>query len=270
MTGLVISGAEVRAGQKAILAGVSLSAEKGTVTGLLGPNGAGKSTLILAALGLVPLAAGRVTFEGAELPGMRPADRARLCAYVEQAATTAERLTVRDVVALGRVPFQSAWQAAPSERDEELVATTLAELGMAAFANRLYHTLSGGEQQRVQIARALAQEPRLLLLDEPTSHLDIRAQLMVLETLRRRANSGCMVLVALHDLNLASRYCDRLVILDAGRVAAEGPPADVLDPALLRAVYGVHATIAQLPDTPAPLVIYDRPAVEDDSAAKYD
>src|SRR5690606_33539797 len=133
---------EVRAGDKAILAGAGFSAATGMVTGLLGPNGAGKSTLISAVLGLVPLAAGTIAFEGADLPGMPPAARARLCAHVEQSATTSERLTVRDVVALGRVPFQSTWRAATS-RDEQVVAAALAETGMAAFAARLYHSLSG-------------------------------------------------------------------------------------------------------------------------------
>lgn len=260
MSGLAISDASVTAGDRKVLDGVSLSAATGEVTGLIGPNGAGKSTLIASVLGLRPLAAGRVSFGDADLLAMPAAERAKLCALVEQFATTSERLSVRDVVGLGRLPFQSTWSTL-GPRDDAIVTEAIAELGLDAFAGRLYHTLSGGEQQRVQLARALAQEPKLLLLDEPTSHLDIRAQLVVLELLRRRAQSGCTVVVALHDLNLAARYCDRLVVLSAGRVAAAGTPAEVLRADLLREVYGIEAEVIQRPDGASPLVIYDR-AVE--------
>ncbi|MDB5587692.1 MAG: iron transporter ATP-binding protein [Devosia sp.] len=257
MSGLVVQGVTVKAGERTILDGAGFTAPAGAVTGLIGPNGAGKSTMIGAVMGLRRLVRGTIAFDGANLPAMLPAERARLCAHVEQFATTTERLTVGDVVGLGRVPFQSAWQAAPSAQDETAVASALAAMGMATFANRLYQLLSGGEQQRVQIARALAQEPRMLLLDEPTSHLDIKAQLLVLDVLRAQAQAGCTVLLAMHDLNLAARYCDHLVVLDAGKVVAEGTPADVLDPDLLLRVYGVAATIVQVPGKPYPLVIYD-------------
>lgn len=267
MSGLVVRDAEVRAGGRAILAAASFTAPIGAVTGIIGPNGAGKSTLIGAVLGLRPLATGTIAFEGADLPNMPAADRAKLCAYVEQSADTPERLTVRDVVALGRVPFQSAWQSAPTAEDEAIVAAAIAELALGAFTARLYHTLSGGEQQRVQIARALAQEPRLLLLDEPTSHLDIQAQLLTLDLLTRRARAGCTVVLAMHDLNLAARYCDHLVALNAGSTVAEGAPADVLTPERLLDVYGVHASIIRLPGSAVPHVIYDR-AELDDSAPK--
>lgn len=257
MSGLVAQGVTVRAGARTILDGAGFMAPTGAVTALIGPNGAGKSTLIGAVMGLRRLAGGTIAFDDTNLLAMPAAERAKLCAHVEQFATTTERLTVGDVVALGRVPFQSAWQSAPSERDDAVVASALAAMDMSAFANRLYHLLSGGEQQRVQIARALAQEPRLLLLDEPTSHLDIRAQLLVLDVLRHQAQAGCTVVLAMHDLNLAARYCDHLVVLDTGKVVAEGTPADVLDPDLLLRVYGVAATIVQVPGKPYPLVIYD-------------
>ena len=257
MSGLVVGHLQVRAGKSTILDDVSCSAPAGKITGLIGPNGAGKSTLIGAVVGLRPTARGEVTFEGRALLGLPPAERARLLAHVEQAATTTERLRVRDVVRLGRIPFQSTWQATPSTEDEAIVEDAIGELGIAPFAGRLYHSLSGGEQQRVQLARALAQQPRLLLLDEPTSHLDIEAQLRVLGLLRRRAAAGCTVLVALHDLNLAARFCDHLVVLQHGRVAAEGRPADVLTAALLRDVYRVHAMVSTPAGSSHPHVIYD-------------
>jgi iron complex transport system ATP-binding protein len=260
MSDLVFRDVRVIAGHRLILEGVSFTASHGEITALIGPNGAGKSTLIGAALGLRPLDVGSVSFDGENLPGIPASRRATFCAYVEQSASTTERLLVRDVVALGRLPFQSMWQPEGTNQDERTVDTAIAELGLAEFAGRLYHTLSGGEQQRVQVARALAQQPRLLLLDEPTSHLDIEAQLLVLETLRRRASEGCTVVLALHDLNLAARFCDRLVVLKSGRLAAAGPPCEVLTPDLLLDVYGVHAEIVRLPGGAHPLVVYDRAA----------
>jgi len=257
MSGLAVSHLQVRASKATILDDVSFSAPGGAITGLIGPNGAGKSTLIGAVVGLRPTERGEVTFKGRALLSLPPAERARLLAHVEQSATTTERLRVRDVVRLGRIPFQSTWQATPSAEDEAIVDGAMAELAIEPFARRLYHSLSGGEQQRVQLARALAQQPRLLLLDEPTSHLDIEAQLRVLGLLRRRAAAGCTVLVALHDLNLAARFCDHLVVLKQGRVAAEGKPAEVLTAALLRDVYRVHATVSTLAESSHPHVIYD-------------
>ena len=269
MSGLVVSNVEVRAGDISILSGTGFTAPAGAVTGLIGPNGAGKSTLIGAIVGLRGLSRGAISFDGTELPQIRPAERARLVAYIEQSSTTSERLTVRDVVALGRIPFQSTWQSAPSPTDERVVEAAIDELGVRDFAGRLYHSLSGGEQQRVHLARALAQQPRLLLLDEPTSHLDIKAQLLVLDLLRRLTQAGSTVLLAMHDLNLAARFCDHLVVMHGGRVVAEGPPSEVLTPPLLLEVYGVHADIVTLPGSAYPLVIYDR-AAETVSAPKSD
>lgn len=260
MSGLAVEDVTVRVGEQAILSGVACAAPAGAITALIGPNGAGKSTLIAAILGQRSLATGRIRFGDADITTLPPAERARLAAHVEQSATTTERLNVRDVVALGRIPFQSGWRVPSDPAEDVIIDTALDEMGVTSLSQRLYHTLSGGEAQRVQIARALAQRPRLLLLDEPTSHLDVQAQLLVLDRLRRLANAGCTVLLALHDLNLAARLADHLIVLGAGAVAAEGAPAAVLEPGLLRAVYGVEARVLRLPDTPYPVVIYDRPA----------
>jgi iron complex transport system ATP-binding protein len=253
---LVVSGLSVSKSGKSILSGVSFTAPAGTVTGLIGPNGAGKSTLLCALLGLVP-ATGTAQFEGHNLPAMPRRDRARMVAFVEQSASTEERLTVRDVVALGRIPHEPAWQSGPDPIDAAIVDDALAETGMTAFATRRFDTLSGGEQQRVHLARALAQEPRLLLLDEPTSHLDIRAQLQLLALLRHKAAKGMTVLLALHDLNLAARFCDHLVMLSDGALAAEGAPREVLTPDLLGTVYGVNARLVSDPVSDHPLIVYD-------------
>ena len=255
----MLEAVSVRAGPAVLLDGVSCRAGAGKLTGLIGPNGAGKSTLLRAALGLVPLAAGSIGFDGLDLPAMPRRARAQLSALVEQSGAAEVQLTGREVVALGRIPFQSIWQAAPSPEDEVAVTAALVAVGMADLAQRPYHTLSGGEQQRLQVARALAQAPRLLLLDEPTNHLDIQAQLSILALLRRRARDGATVLLALHDLNLAAAFCDELVVLQQGRLVAQGMPEAVLTPALLRMVYGVEASVMVHPHSGRPMIAYAAP-----------
>lgn len=259
-TGLVVTNATVIAGGRPILDGVDFSAEPGKLTGLIGPNGAGKSTLMRAVIGVVPLDTGGVTFESADLPTMPRRTRAQMSAFVEQTGSSEVHLSAREVVMLGRIPFQSIWQSAPSPDDEKLADDALAAVGMSQFSDRLYHSLSGGEQQRLHIARALAQQPKLLLLDEPTNHLDVNAQLTILNQLRSRARAGATVLLALHDLNLAAAFCDSLVVLHQGRQVAEGPPEQVLTPALLRRVYNIEATLLQHPRTGRPMIAYDLPA----------
>ena len=255
--GLAVRDVSVRLGAQTILDAVDVVAEPGTVTGLIGPNGAGKSTLLHTILGLTPTEGGSVTFEGADLLAMPRRSRAQIAAFVEQSASTEARLTAHEVVMLGRIPFQTVWQVAPTPQDTQVADAALASVDMTSFAARPYHTLSGGEQQRAQIARALAQQPRLLLLDEPTSHLDIHAQLATLTQLRQRAVAGTTVVLALHDLNLAAGFCDRLVLLHNGKVVATGTPEEVLTPALLRSVYGVEATVLRHPDSGRPLIAYD-------------
>ena len=259
MSGLVVSDLSVTLGGKAILSDIALTATPGRLTGLIGPNGAGKSTLMRALLKLTPLTSGTVTFDGADLLAMPGRTRAKITAFVEQSGSTDARLTAREVVMLGRIPFQSVWQSEPSPTDLGEAETALAAVQMTAFADRLFHTLSGGEQQRILIARALAQQPRLLILDEPTSHLDVHAQLTTLDLLRRRAQAGATVVLALHDLNLAAAFCDSLIVLHDGHLAVQGTPEHVLTPALLRTVYGVDATLLRHPQTGRPLIAYDLP-----------
>lgn len=259
MSGLIVSDASISAGGKTIVDRVDLTAAQGHVTGLIGPNGAGKSSLMRAILGLQPLHAGSVHFGGTDLLALGRRDRARISAFVEQSGATDAHISARDVVMLGRIPFQSVWQTSPSPSDELAVAEALEAVGMATYGSQPYETLSGGEQQRVQIARALAQQPSLLVLDEPTNHLDIHAQLGVLALLQKRAEAGATVLVSLHDLNMAAAFCHALVVLDQGKVVAQGTPEAVLTADLLKRVYQVDASVLPHPSTGRPLLAYNFP-----------
>lgn len=259
MSGLQVSGVGLRVDGRNILENVGLDLAPGRLHALIGPNGAGKSSLLRVILGLEPRAIGSVTFDGQDLLAMNRQERARRTAFVEQSSTTDMPFDAASIVMLGRIPFQSPWAAGPEPEDEAVVARVLQQVGMEALAHRKYHTLSGGEQQRLHVARALAQQPQLLLLDEPTNHLDVHAQLAILALLRRRAEEGMTILVALHDLNLASSYFDRLVAMDGGRVVASGSPREVITDALLRDVYRVEASILAHPRTGQPLIAYDHP-----------
>lgn len=227
------------AGGKLIVDGVTLEVEPNRVLGLIGPNGSGKSSLLRLLCRLRKVASGVVTLDGQDIAGVGRRDLARRLAFVEQQATTEIALSVCDVVRLGRTPHRAAF-AAWSAEDERAVDAALERVGLSERHDQLWHTLSGGERQRVHIARALAQAPRELILDEPTNHLDIQHQLSILGLVRRL---GVTCIVALHDLNLASLFCDRIGVLAAGRLVAAGAPEDVLTPTLIRDVFGVEVAI---------------------------
>ena len=249
--GLSARGLSVAIGGRLIVDGVDIDIVPGTVTALIGPNGAGKSTLIRALAGVLAPSAGTVTYDERDWFTMPRRDRARLVALVEQDASTDVALRVNEVVALGRTPHTSL---AGSDPHPTAATDALEAAGVTPLADRFFSTLSGGERQRVQLARALAQEPRILLLDEPTNHLDVSAQLDVLALLRALAKKQLGVLTALHDLNLAASYADTVVMIANGRVVAAGPPVEVLTAEAIGAVYGVDATILTHPTTGAPLI----------------
>ncbi|WP_022892846.1 ATP-binding cassette domain-containing protein [Agromyces subbeticus] len=238
-----------------IIDGVDATVPEGSFGVLLGPNGAGKSTLLHLIAGIERADAGALAFAGTDLAALRRRDRARRIALAEQETHDAPELRVDEVVALGRTPHLGAWSGL-GERDRAVVAESLAVLGLEPLASRDYSTLSGGERQRVNLARAIAQEPELLLLDEPTNHLDVRAQLTSLELLRSLAAQGRTVLAALHDLGLAASYADHVIVLDGGRVVASGAPAEVLEPSLIREVWGVEAEVLSHPSTGRPIIAY--------------
>ena len=250
---LVSEGASAAIGGRLVVDGVSISVAAGSLTALIGPNGAGKSTLIRVLSGVAKPSDGRVLYNGTDWNETPRRQRARLVALVEQDSSSDLGITVRDTVALGRTPYGSLLGGSPD--DDAVVDAALARTGTAQFAARDLSTLSGGERQRVQLARALAQQPQLLLLDEPTSHLDIAAQLEVMQTLRMLADDGLAVLTALHDLNLAS-LADQVVVLASGRVVAAGSPRAVLTSEIIGQVYGVTATVLDHPVSGAPLIAF--------------
>lgn len=223
-----------------LLQGVDLRLRAGEITGIIGPNGSGKSTLLKLLIRAIPASAGQLHLGAENMATLPRREVARALALVEQDAHTDIPLTVADVVLLGRIPHQGPF-GTDSDQDRALAAQCLARAGAADLAGREFASLSGGERQRVQLARALAQQPRLLLLDEPTNHLDIAAQLTLLELVGEIAGQGTGVAMALHDLNHAVRVCDQLLVLDRGRVAAAGPTREVLTTELIRRVYRVEA-----------------------------
>lgn len=223
--------------QSDALTDVTTAVDAGSLCAVLGPNGSGKSTLMRALLGLTPLASGAVTLDGRPLKAWDRPSLAQRVAAVAQQESIPFPLTVRELVAMGRYPHLGPLGIERSA-DREAIGDALGACDLHPFRDRDVGTLSGGEFQRARIARALAQTPGALVLDEPTSSLDIRHQMAILELLRRSADSGLSVLLITHDLEQAARFADRLVLLQDGKVAASGTPAEVLDDRTLTRVYG--------------------------------
>ncbi len=248
---------EVELGGNTILDGVGIEVRAGEIVGLVGPNGAGKSTLLRAATGLVPLRGGEIRVGGDGLDGLARRELARRVAVVQQLPEAPATLRVRQLALLGRHPHLRLL-ARESSRDLAIAESALRQAGCGELAGRELGTLSGGERRRAFIARALAQQAPLLLLDEPTANLDAGAQHEVLELVADLARSGTGVLLVVHDLTLAIAYCDRLALLDRGRVAAAGAPADVITPELVGRLYGNSVTVMAHPQTGVPLVLPSR------------
>jgi iron complex transport system ATP-binding protein len=251
---LAARGVRLGYGGREAVRGVDLVLEPGELVALIGPNGSGKSTLLRGLARLLRPRGGVVELDGRALAAWSPSEFARRVALLSQAHEPAESLTVRELVALGRHPHQG-FLSLPSASDHAAIETALAQTDLMDFAERCVSELSGGEAQRAWFALALAQQPRILLLDEPTTFLDLTHQLAVLELVHRlNAESGLTVVMALHDLGQAARYCGRLVLLRAGRVLADGPPAAVLTVEMVRAAYGVEVEILTS-STGAPVVV---------------
>ena len=220
-----------------IVGPASLAAADGELVGLVGPNGSGKSTLLRAVYRALKPAGGVVRIGPDDVWRLTARESARRTAVLAQENHSEFDFTVGEVVAMGRTPHKGLFDR-ETAADRDVVADALARVRMTPFAERVFGTLSGGEKQRVLLARALAQDTRVLVLDEPTNHLDIAAQLELLELVR---GLGVTTVAAIHELNLAAAYCDRVVVLHAGLVVAAGAPHEVLTADLLHDVFGVHA-----------------------------
>lgn len=243
-----MEGATVRypRAQRAALDGVTLSVEAGTLCSVLGPNGSGKSTLMKVMLGVVEVERGQVEIEGRPLRDWSRLDLAQRVAGVSQQEPISFPISVRELVAMGRYPHLGPLGIEGPD-DRSAIDRALASCDVTAFEDRDVGTLSGGEFQRARIARALAQEPTALILDEPTASLDLRHQMAILELLRRSADEGLSVLLITHDLELAARFSDRIVLLAEGRVVADGSPKEVLEEERLTDVYGWPISVDEGP-----------------------
>ena len=223
-----------------VLQGLDAIAQPGQLTAVIGPNGAGKTTLLKVLAGLINPQGGTALADGRHLASWDTAELARCRAYLPQERTVHWALTVRAVVALGRLPFQPLG-AGETATDAAAVDAALVAMQVTHLAERPVLELSGGERARVLVARALAQQPRVLLADEPAAGLDPGHQLALFQLLAELARSGCTVMAALHDLSLAARFCHSVILVHAGRTIAAGPPLEVLTPDNLAAAYGINA-----------------------------
>ncbi|MCE7797637.1 ABC transporter ATP-binding protein [Sphingobium sufflavum] len=242
----------VRLGRRWVLEDVGMTLSAGSLVGIVGPNGAGKSTLVRAMLGLARPDGGAVHIDGRAVATMPPRDLARAIAYLPQGQTLHWPLSVERLVALGRLPHLAPLSRI-GEADRAIVAAAMARADVAHLAQRIATELSGGERARVLLARALAVGAAGLVADEPLASLDPGHQIDVMTLLRREATAGGLVVAVLHDLTMAARYCDRLILIDRGRLVADGTPAQVLTPDRLRAVYGISALVET--GGPAPMIV---------------
>lgn len=243
-------------GEKPILSNLSFQVPAGGFTGIVGPNGSGKTTLLKCLSKTLLPTRGRVTFAGQDLTGIKLRALARMMGVVPQQWETPFAFTVRDVVMMGRFPHAPRW-AGESDEDRAVVREAMEATKTWELADRYITELSGGERQRVLIAQALAQTPRLLLLDEPTAHLDVNQTLAILALLQElNGVKGLTILAVFHDLNLAARYCHRLIILKEGRIYAQGRPEEVLTSANVATVFGVETHVGAEPFTGRPYLYF--------------
>ncbi|SNS85621.1 iron complex transport system ATP-binding protein [Sphingomonas laterariae] len=245
MVTIATQGLSVALGRRPVLHDVDTRLEPGALIGVIGPNGAGKSTLVRALLGLVPATSGGVAIDGVPVAAIRRADLARRIAYLPQGQTLHWPLTVERLVALGRLPHLAPFSRIGAA-DLAAIDRAIAQADIGHLRGRVATELSGGERARVLLARALAVEADALIADEPLAALDPGHQLEVMALLRVQAEAGALVVAVLHDLTLAARHCDRLLLLHEGRLVADGPPDTVLTAERMAEIYGVRAWIGRL------------------------
>jgi iron complex transport system ATP-binding protein len=247
---IALRGVAIAAGGRTLVEAIDARIGACEFTAVLGPNGVGKTTLLRAIRGLAPIAHGEIAIDGRPLAQLTGLERAQRIAFVTADETLTEALTVRDVVALGRFPHHRWWQWNETPHDGAAIERALADVGMNRYGDRLFGTLSSGERQRAWIAMGLAQATPVLMLDEPTSHLDVRVAHELLALLRRLAAGGRTIVCVLHDLNDAAAYADRLLLLGCERMLAYGRPEAVLTPQIIERAYGIAMQRIDTPHGP--------------------
>ncbi len=251
---LKVDALSVAYGSKTVLRDISLEVNPGEILALIGPNGAGKTTLIRAASGVVPIASGEMYVNGQKLSGLSTGQRAKILAVVPQTRQLGGAFTVEQVVMMGRTPYLN-WLGREGEADQAAVRLALQQTCLDTFADRQIAKLSGGEQQRVLLARALAQATPVLLLDEPTNHLDLQHQTNLLSIVKKLAEEKQLtVIMAMHDLNLVSFYADRVALLVEGELKSIGSPQEVIRAEHISAAYQTPVEIVGHPVTGAPII----------------
>lgn len=244
---------------RAVLSGVSFGVAPGEMLGIIGPNGSGKSTLLKLISGLDAPTSGEVLIGGKPVGSYRRKDLVRLLAVLQQDALPPTGFKVKEVVEMGRYPYQN-WlgeeRGGSGVDASELIRSVMRRMGLTELADRPTELLSGGERQRTALAKAMVQQPKALLLDEPTTFLDIGYQISLMDSIKEwQRETGLTVIAVLHDLNLAAQYCDRLMLLHKGEIVKEGQPSEVLSPETIRYVYGAHTVVMEHPDSGKPQIM---------------
>jgi len=231
-------------GLKRNLDDISLEAGRGELIGLMGPNGSGKTTLMRCINGLLHIQGGIIYLDGGDLQQMKVAEIARICAGIPADVPDDFHLSVKEYVTLGRYPFvKNYWWE--GKEDEEIVSRALEEFHVTALSGRKLSEVSSGEKARVLLAKGVVQQPRIMLVDEPSAHLDLKYKLQVMESLRDLSRKGVTVITASHDINLLSKYCDKVLLMSRGRIVSHGKPCDVINEASIQDVYEVEVTIVR-------------------------
>jgi iron complex transport system ATP-binding protein len=251
-TKLKVEGLTFAYDKENVIENICLAVSEGAFVGIVGPNGSGKSTILKCIYGGLTPKQGNIAFDGIDTKKLKPKERARMLSVVGQENSVPFNFTVREIVAMGRTPHKKLFESDTAE-DKQIVEAAMEQLGISALADREYANLSGGEKQRVLIARAMAQKTDFLILDEPTNHLDIQYQLQIFRILKE---SGLTVLSAIHDLNLAALFCDELYVLDGKEIHTHGTPDDILTVDLLKNVFHVDCAVDNDPRTGKKNIVY--------------